>query len=273
MAPTATPAAADHPVARRRPARTTLPSVEELVRVLDVAGEVRRRQEATRPALWTARRLARDELRETLVETARLAGEPLDEDGADAAVDVVLRPAAPLPPAAGRACGPRLWRVYVDRRRWLIAAAAVLDAIAGRGVVVAEARVGAVGGRCGGTNRLNSAGDCGRPSARGPRRAGGWTSDSLVRRRGVGTPEAENRRRRCKRLAQSSRGRSPINWRPPYEVRVLKLWTKRSIGGQFLDHPRNGGPRGRSLVEAAYGTGRAAPSSVDVADARRPAWR
>ena len=73
------------PAARLPTVSDSLPSVEELVRVLDVAGEVRRRQEVL-DRLWD-RDSARTELRETLMETARLSGETLSEEEVDTAVD------------------------------------------------------------------------------------------------------------------------------------------------------------------------------------------
>ena len=71
--------------AKTLPQAAELPSVEELVRVLDVASEVKRKKE-TLDRLWDGQ-TARDELRATLIDAASMTDEPLSDAQADAAVD------------------------------------------------------------------------------------------------------------------------------------------------------------------------------------------
>ena len=237
------------------PRPESLPSVEELVRVLDVAGEVRRRQERLEK-LWD-RDAARSELRETLAETARLSGEPLDEAGADAAVDWYYDRLHRFrdPPAGLRT---RLWRMYAGRGPWLAGAGGLLLAAAAAWwwlrpeppPDLSDVR-----------DRLDRAIAEVRPLAGGDPRfaADAWAADAQ-RYAEAGNEAA------LERLADQAEGVAR-QLKAAYDVRVLRLWdiADEPAGSPALEHPQLGGPGGPTLILGAFGTdGR--PVEIDVAD-------
>ena len=112
-------------IGRDIPQAPGLPSVEELVRVLDVATEVRRKQE-TLDRLWDVD-AARTELRETLRETASLSGEHLTEAEIDTAVDWYYRRLHRYTPPR-RSLRTLLAHLYV--RRWGVLLCLVAAALA-----------------------------------------------------------------------------------------------------------------------------------------------